>query len=80
MSADDRAAEAAGEHPPVAGQCMRCVHWADDLVLLEARIAGLASLGSAYGASIGANRLCLRLDRLTLPGDRCGAFEAAKRR
>lgn len=55
-------------------QCVRCVHWADDRALLEARIAGLASFGSAYGASVGESRLCLRHDRLTQPADRCAAF------
>jgi hypothetical protein len=33
--------------------------------LLEQRIAGLASFGSAYGGSVGESRLCLRHDRLT---------------
>lgn len=55
-------------------QCVCCVHWADDPALLEARVAGLASFGSAYGASVGESRLCLRHDRLTQPVDRCAAF------
>ncbi|KAF1060346.1 hypothetical protein DX980_35370 [Burkholderia gladioli] len=54
--------------------CARCAHWADDRALLEARIGGLASFGSGYGASVGRSRLCLRLDRLVSPGDRCGGF------
>ncbi|WP_200822541.1 hypothetical protein [Caballeronia arationis] len=33
--------------------------------MLEQRIAGLASFGSAYGGSVGESRLCLRHDRLT---------------
>ncbi|SAK84601.1 hypothetical protein AWB76_05858 [Caballeronia temeraria] len=57
-----------------APECRRCRHWADDRALLEKRIAGLASLGSAYGASVGASRLCLRHDRLTMPRDGCIAF------
>jgi hypothetical protein len=44
--------------------------------LLEKRIPGLASFGSAYGASLGESRLCLRHDRLTMPRDRCIAFVA----
>ncbi|AYQ91887.1 hypothetical protein WJ59_05475 [Burkholderia gladioli] len=54
--------------------CARCAHWADDRALLEARIGGLASFGSGYGASVGRSRLCLKLDRLVSPGDRCGGF------
>jgi hypothetical protein len=56
--------------------CIDCMHWADDRALLEARIAGLASFGSAYGASLGASRLCLRHDVLSMPHDHCAAFEA----
>ncbi|SAK91332.1 hypothetical protein [Caballeronia ptereochthonis] len=56
--------------------CGRCAHWADDRALLEARIAGLASLGSAYGESVGESRLCLVHDRLVMPRDRCAAFMA----
>lgn len=61
---------------PLAGEpeCARCRHWADDRALLERRIGGLASFGSAYGASVGESRLCLRHDRLTMPRDRCAAF------
>ncbi|WP_321798277.1 hypothetical protein [Caballeronia sp. J97] len=55
-------------------ECARCRHWADDPALLEKRIAGLASFGSAYGASVGDSRLCLRHDRLTMPRDCCVAF------
>ncbi|WP_250866571.1 hypothetical protein [Caballeronia sp. INSB1] len=63
---------------PCAGapECGRCRHWADDRALLEKRIPGLASFGSAYGASLGESRLCLRHDRLTMPRDRCIAFVA----
>jgi hypothetical protein len=59
-----------------AHACSRCAHWADDRALLETRIPGLASFGSAYGATLGASRLCLRHDRLVMPGDRCAGFEA----
>lgn len=57
-------------------QCGQCAHWAEDRAVLEARIAGLASFGSAYGASVGQSRLCLRHDRLTQPEDRCAVFVA----
>lgn len=59
-----------------APTCEHCAHWADDRALLEKRIPGLASFGSAYGASVGASRLCLHHDRLTMPRDRCTAFVA----
>jgi hypothetical protein len=54
--------------------CARCAHRADDRALLERRIAGLASFGSAYGASVGESRLCLRHDVLVMPRDTCAAF------
>lgn len=57
-----------------AANCGRCAHWADDRALLEANIVGLASFGSAYGASVGESRLCLRHDRLMMPRDRCATF------
>ncbi len=57
-------------------QCAQCAYWAENRAVLEARIAGLASFGSAYGASVGESRLCLRHDRLTQPEDRCAAFVA----
>jgi hypothetical protein len=55
-------------------RCGRCAHWADNRALLEARIPGLASFGSAYGASVGESRLCLHHDRLMMPHDSCAAF------
>ncbi len=62
--------------PAAQHACARCVRWADDRALLEARIAGLASFGSAWGATVGTSRLCLHHDRLTMPDDGCGAFLA----
>jgi hypothetical protein len=77
MNADDTIADPASMRDTSPGHCARCAHWADDRALLEACIAGLASFGSAYGASVGASRLCLRHDRLTMPADRCAAFVEA---
>ena len=77
MNAHDATTDPASTRDATRGYCARCAHWADDRALLEARIAGLASLGSAYGASVGASRLCLRLDCLTMPADRCEAFMEA---
>jgi len=57
-----------------APACARCTYYVDDRALLEARIPGLASFGSAFGASVGADRLCVRHDRLVSPRDRCAAF------
>jgi hypothetical protein len=59
---------------PDAAVCRHCVHWRDDRALLEAAIGGLASFGSAYGASVGDSRLCVRLDRLVSPRDGCAGF------
>lgn len=59
-----------------APACGRCAYREDDRALLEARIGGLASLGSAYGASVGDSRLCVRLDRLVSPADHCAEFVA----
>lgn len=56
--------------------CARCAHWADDRALLELRIAGLASFGSAYGESVGRSRLCLIHDRLVMPRAQCAMFIA----
>jgi hypothetical protein len=61
---------------PAAPACAGCTHWADDRAMLEARIPGLASFGSAYGATVGTSRLCLRHDRLVMPQDRCASFAA----
>lgn len=77
MNAHDATTEPTSTRDATPGHCARCAHWANDRALLEARFAGLASLGSAYGASVGASRLCLRHDRLTMPADHCAAFVAA---
>jgi hypothetical protein len=71
-----RAASRNGAQLAGCANCASCEHWAQARDVLEARIGGLASFGSAYGASVGESRLCVRLDRLTMPEDRCGAFAA----
>jgi hypothetical protein len=69
-----RAASRNGAQLAGCAHCANCEHWAQARDVLEARIAGLASFGSAFGASVGESRLCVQLDRLTMPEDRCGAF------
>jgi hypothetical protein len=61
---------------PGAAACGLCAYRENDRALLEVRIGGLASLGSAYGASVGDSRLCVRHDRLVSPSDRCSGFVA----
>jgi hypothetical protein len=66
--------------PPVqdarvaVSRCGDCRHRLDDRLAIEQRVAGLAVFGSAYGASIGASRLCVLHDRLVSPDDRCAGF------
>ncbi|SDV48922.1 hypothetical protein [Chitinasiproducens palmae] len=57
-----------------ATACRHCARWADDRAMLEARIPGLASFGSAYGATVGESRLCLLHDQLVMPRDHCRDF------
>jgi len=55
---------------------MRCRFRCDDPDELERRVPGLASFGSAYGASIGASALCEAHDAWVSPGDSCSRFRA----
>ena len=55
-------------------RCAGCRHRLDDRRMTEQRIAGLAVFGSAYGASIGASRLCVLHDRWVSPDDFCVRF------
>jgi hypothetical protein len=55
-------------------RCADCCHRLDDRQAIEQRVAGLAVFGSAYGASIGASRLCVLHDRLVSPDDRYARF------
>ncbi|WP_089340022.1 hypothetical protein [Burkholderia singularis] len=65
-------AHADGGDPP--GRCAQCRYWDAARGGLEAAIAGLGALGSAYGASVAESRLCRRCERIVSPGDGCRAF------
>jgi len=60
-------------------RCADCRFNQHDRNELERTLPGLASLGSAFGASISHSGLCLRHDRLVSPHDRCPAFAPAPR-
>jgi hypothetical protein len=57
-----------------AAHCAHCRHRLDDQHATEQRVAGLASFGSAYGASIGTSRLCGVHDCWVSPRDSCASF------
>jgi hypothetical protein len=59
-------------------RCSGCRHRQSDRWAIEQQIPGLAVFGSAYGASIGASRLCAVHDRLVSPHDRCARFAPAQ--
>jgi hypothetical protein len=59
-------------------RCGGCRHRQSDRWAIEQQIPGLAVFGSAYGASIGASRLCVVHDRLVSPHDGCARFAAAQ--
>jgi len=56
--------------------CANCRHRPDDRQAIEQGVTGLIVFGSAYGASIGASRLCLLHDRLVSPDDVSLRFSA----
>ncbi|WP_243047469.1 hypothetical protein [Dyella sp. RRB7] len=58
----------------VTACCGHCRHRLDDRRATEQRVAGLASFGSAYGASIAASRLCGVRDCWVSPQDGCASF------
>jgi hypothetical protein len=60
----------------VAASCERCMHRLEDQRVLEQRMPGLTSFGSAYGASIAASRLCVLHDCWVSPEDSCARFSA----
>jgi hypothetical protein len=55
-------------------RCVGCRHRLDDRRMIEQSVAGLAVFGSAFGASIGASRLCNLHDRWVSPNDFCMRF------
>ena len=60
--------------PTFEPRCAGCRHRLDDRRMTEQRVAGMAVFGSAYGASIGASRLCVLHDRWVSPDDFCVRF------
>jgi hypothetical protein len=58
--------------------CERCRFRCADLREIEQRVPGLASFGSAYGASIGASALCEVQDTWVSPEDSCSRFRAVE--
>jgi hypothetical protein len=58
----------------VTARCEHCRHRLEDQRATEQRIAGLASFGSAYGASIASSRLCGVHDCWVSPQDGCASF------
>lgn len=59
-------------------RCTDCIHRLDDRRAIEQKISGLATLGSAYGASIASSRLCLIHECLVSPEDRCVHFSGKR--
>ncbi len=66
----------ASDTEAVAAQCQHCRHCEPDRLVLESVIPGLASFGSALGASLGDSRLCRLRDQLVSPRDSCAKFQA----
>ncbi|WP_158900573.1 hypothetical protein [Burkholderia sp. L27(2015)] len=54
--------------------CGRCRHAIGGGAVMEQQIRGLRTLGSGFGSSIGASRLCQLHDQLVDPGDACLEF------
>ncbi|WP_201314048.1 hypothetical protein [Dyella sp. EPa41] len=61
-----------------AACCRHCRFRRDDPREIERRLPGMASLGSAYGASIGASALCEVHDAWVSPEDSCSRFRATE--
>jgi hypothetical protein len=59
-----------------AARCEHCRFRRDDPWETEQRVPGLTSLGSAYGASIGASALCAVHDCFVSPRDVCASFRS----
>ncbi len=71
MSRGPAVAEPARE---VTERCAHCRHRLDDQRATELRVAGMASFGSAYGASIATSRLCGVHDCWVSPSDGCASY------
>ncbi len=54
--------------------CGRCRHAIGGGAVMEQQIRGLRTLGSGFGSSIGASRLCQLHDQLVDPADACPQF------
>jgi hypothetical protein len=63
--------------PAPVPRCAACRYREDDRHTIERNVAGLAVMSSAFGASIGASRLCVRHDCLVSPDDFCAQFAQA---
>jgi len=59
-------------------RCEHCRFRRDDPGEIERRLPGMASFGSAYGASIAASALCEVHDAWVSPGDSCSRFRAVE--
>ena len=53
--------------------CEDCAYFSADRDEVEAKIPGLTSLSSAYGATLGESRLCSLFDRFVSPRDACAS-------
>jgi len=62
----------------LAARCELCRFRRDDRRNIEQVLPGLTSLGSAYGASIGASALCEKHDCFVSPRDVCAAFQPSE--
>jgi hypothetical protein len=58
-------------------RCEHCCFRRDDPRVIEQRVPGLTSFGSAYGASIAASALCEVHDGWVSPRDTCSRFKPA---
>ncbi len=59
-----------------AASCAQCRFRRSDRAEIERRLPGLASFGSAYGASMAQSALCEVHDAWVSPQDGCSRFKA----
>ncbi len=69
-------AKPVAEQSSTGQRCAGCRFRLRDRAEHERAIPGLAVMGSAFGASIGQSRLCLRHDCLVLPDDSCPEYHS----